>query len=90
MNLTQFSIERNRVSMSLLVVVIVMGAVMYLGMSRDSMPPYAVRVANVITIFPGASPERVEELVTDKVEKVSQELPELKIVESVIKRKIKR
>jgi len=82
MNLTQFSIERNRVSMSLLVVVIVMGAVMYLGMSRDSMPPYAVRVANVITIFPGASPERVEELVTDKVEKVSQELPELKIVES--------
>jgi len=82
MNLTQFSIERNRVSISLLVVVLVMGAVMYLGMARDSMPPYVVRVATVVSLFPGASPERVEELVTDKVEKVSQELPELKIVES--------
>lgn len=82
MNLTEFSIKRNRVSLSLLVVIIAMGAVMYIGMARDSMPPYAVRVATVVTIFPGASPERVEELVTDKVEKVAQELPELKIVES--------
>ncbi len=77
MNLTQFSIEKNRIVFSLLAVVIVLGISIYSSLSRDSMPPYTVRVANVITKFPGASPERVEELVTDKIEKVAQELPEL-------------
>ncbi len=82
MNLTKFSIERNRVVLSVLVVVIAMGAVLYQSLSRDSMPPYTIRVASVVSSFPGASPERVEELVTDKIEKVAQELPELKLVKS--------
>ena len=34
------------------------------------------------TVFPGASPERVEQLVTDKIEKVVQEMPELDFVNS--------
>ena len=82
MNLTEFSISRNRVSLSLLGVVIIFGITLYAGLSRDSMPPYTVRVATIVTQFPGASPERVEELVTDKIEKKAQELPELKEVTS--------
>jgi len=82
MNLTQFSIERNRITFTLLAVIIVMGLVMYQGLPRDSMPPYTVRVATVVSEFPGASPERVEQLVTDKIEKIAQELPELKEVNS--------
>jgi len=82
MNLTQFSIERNRVSIALLAVVIVMGLTLYQGLSRDSMPPYTVRVANIISEFPGAGPERVELLVTDKIEKKAQEIPEVKSITS--------
>lgn len=82
MNFTRFSIEKNRVVLSLLVVAIVMGLVFYQSLSRNSMPPYTVRVASIVTSFPGASPERVELLVTDKIEKVAQELPELKQVKS--------
>ena len=37
------------------------------------MPPFTIRVCTVVTQFPGASPERVEELITDKIEKVAQE-----------------
>ncbi len=80
MNLTRFSIERNQVVLSILVVVILLGLTFYQSLSRDSMPPYTVRVATVVSSFPGASPERVEILVTDKIEKVVQELPELKRV----------
>jgi len=47
------------------------------------MPPYTVRVATIVSSFPGSSPERVELLVTDKVEKKVQEIPELKEVSSV-------
>ncbi len=82
MNLTQFSIEKNRITFMLLATVMILGLTLYQDLPRDSMPPYTVRVANVITQFPGASPERVELLVTDKIEKVAQELPELKKVTS--------
>ncbi|KQC28647.1 efflux RND transporter permease subunit [Flagellimonas eckloniae] len=82
MNLTKFSINNNRVVLSILGVVLLMGLVGYQSLSRDSMPPYTIRVASVVSSFPGASPERVEELVTDKIEKVAQELPELKKVTS--------
>ncbi len=82
MNLTEFSINRNRVVLSILAVVMVMGMLFYASLSRDSMPPYTIRVASIVSSFPGASPERVEELVSDKIEKVAQELPELKVVKS--------
>ncbi|MEM1135409.1 MAG: efflux RND transporter permease subunit [Bacteroidota bacterium] len=78
MNLTKFSIEQNRIVLSILTVVVVMGIAFYQSLSRDSMPPYTIRVASIVSSFPGAGPERVEELVTDKIEKVAQELPELK------------
>ncbi|NRA48536.1 MAG: efflux RND transporter permease subunit, partial [Phaeodactylibacter sp.] len=49
---------------------------------RDAMPPYTIRVCSIVTQFPGAAPERVEALVTDKIEQVIQEIPELKTVTS--------
>ncbi len=82
MNLAKFSIEKNRITLMVLVTIILLGIVMYSGLSRDSMPPFTIRVASVVTEFPGASPNRVELLVTDKIEKVVQELPELKKVTS--------
>ncbi len=82
MNLTQFSIEKNRITFTLLGTIILLGIALYASLPRDSMPPYTVRVATIVTNFPGASPERVELLVTDKVEKKVQEIPELKEVES--------
>ncbi|WP_299556404.1 efflux RND transporter permease subunit [Seonamhaeicola sp.] len=82
MNLAKFSIEKNRITFMVLITIVLMGLVMYTSLSRDSMPPYTVRVAGVVSQFPGAGPERVEQLVTDKIEKVAQELPELKEVSS--------
>ena len=82
MNLTKFSIEKNRITLTLLVVVIIMGLTLYQSLPRDSMPPYTVRVATIVSEFTGAGPERVEQLVTDKVEEKVQEIPELKELNS--------
>lgn len=78
MNLTKFSIEKNRITFSLLAVVILLGIALYQSLPRDSMPPYTVRFASIISEFTGAGPERVEQLVTDKIEKRVQEIPEVK------------
>ena len=82
MNLAKLSIENNRIVLFLLFVSVIAGIFSYESLSRDSMPPYTVRVATIVSQFPGASPERVELLVTDKIEKKAQELPELKEVSS--------
>ncbi|MFT5749194.1 MAG: multidrug efflux pump subunit AcrB [Ancylomarina sp.] len=82
MNLTKFAIEKSRITFTLLAVVVIMGLTLYKTLPRDSMPPYTVRVATIISSFPGASPERVELLVTDKIEKKAQEIPEVKEINS--------
>ncbi len=82
MNIAKFSIEKNRITFTILLVVLVMGLTLYQSLPRDSMPPMTIRVASIISQFNGAGPERVEQLVTDKIEKVCQELPELKELSS--------
>ncbi len=82
MNLTQFAIQKNRISLSILVIVILLGISLYKELPRDSMPPYTVRVATVVTQFPGANPERVELLLSKNIEEVVQEIPEVKTITS--------
>ncbi|MPQ46518.1 AcrB/AcrD/AcrF family protein [Marinifilum sp. N1E240] len=82
MNLTKFAIEKSRITFTLLAVIVVLGLALYTSLPRDSMPPYTVRVATIVSSFPGAGPERVELLVTDKIEKKAQEIPEVKEINS--------
>ncbi|MEO0337672.1 MAG: efflux RND transporter permease subunit [Bacteroidota bacterium] len=82
MNLAKFSIEKTTIVVTLLLTMLFSGLSLYFDLSRDSMPPFTIKLATIVTVFPGASPERVELLVTDKIEKKVQELPELKEVTS--------
>ncbi len=82
MDITRLAIEKNRIFFAALIVVLFSGAAAYLDMPRSEDPGFIIRTALVQTYFPGASPERVELLVTDKLEKVIQEIPELDYVAS--------
>jgi len=82
MNITRLSIKNNRLSFSIIIVIIFLGLLTFNQMPRDDMPPFLIRFATVVTQFPGASPERVEMLVTDKIETVIQEIPEVDFIES--------
>ncbi len=82
MSLTAAAIKNDRVTLVLLAVLVVAGIQAYFGMPRAEDPGFVVRTAMVLTYFPGASPERVEQLVTDKLEKAIQEIPQLDSVVS--------
>lgn len=82
MNITRLAIENNRTTWVLLVVILFAGTQAYLSMPRAYDPGFIIRAAQVVTHFPGASPERVEALISDKIEKVVQEIPELDFVSS--------
>lgn len=82
MSLTKTAIERNRVTLMVLTVIFFAGIQAFFSLPRAEDPDFIIRVAQVITYFSGASPERVEQLVTDKLEKAIQEMPELDFVQS--------
>ncbi len=80
--MTRFAIQNNRTTFILLLVIFAAGAGAYVDMPRAMDPGFIIRTALVLTYFPGASPDRVENLVTDKLEKAIQEMPELDVVRS--------
>ncbi len=82
MSITQFAIEKNRITIIGLLIIIAGGLGAYVHMPQSEDPGFIIRTAYVMTIFPGASPERVENLVTDPLEAVIQQIPELDFISS--------
>ncbi len=82
MNLTAFAIRNNRVTLTIVALLIIAGSLAYESLPKAQDPGFIVRTAVITTPFPGASPERVELLVTDKIEKAIQEMPEIDSITS--------
>ncbi|MBE0487470.1 MAG: efflux RND transporter permease subunit [Halomonas sp.] len=82
MTLTEAALRYNRVTIAGLLVVLLGAVISYLSISQAEDPAVTVRVAQVVTYLPGATPERVEQLVTDPLETAIMEMPELDHVES--------
>ncbi len=82
MNITQAALHYHRITAVSLLIIMLSGISAYNNLSRNEDPGFTIRTALVMTYFPGASPERVEQLVTDKLEKAIQEIPELDFVKS--------
>ncbi|MGB5334683.1 MAG: efflux RND transporter permease subunit [Woeseiaceae bacterium] len=82
MNLTAAAIERNRVTLTIVGLVVLAGLFAFQTLPKAQDPGFIVRTAVITTRFPGASPERVELLVTDKIEKKIQEMPEIDSITS--------
>lgn len=82
MNITRLAIRNNRTTLTLIIVLLVMGFQAFKNIPRAYDPGFIIRAAQVVTYFPGASPKRVEELISDPIEKVIQEIPELDFVKS--------
>ncbi len=82
MSMTKFAIDNNRLTLILLLVAIFVGIETFEKMPRAYDPGFIIRTAQVLAYFPGASPKRVEELVTSKIEEVVKEIPELDYIKS--------
>jgi multidrug efflux pump subunit AcrB len=86
MNLAKSSIEKNVVTWSLSLVLLVAGWVTFGGLPRLEDPEFTIKEALITTPYPGASAEEVEEEVSDVIEQAVQEMGQLKRVESTSKR----
>ena len=77
MNLTASAIQNNRVTLTIVALLMIAGSLAFESLPKAQDPGFIVRTAVITTKFPGASPERVELLVTDKIETAIQEMPEI-------------
>lgn len=82
MNLTEIALKNNRITIIIFLIIGVIGILTFFQLERDSMPPYTVRMATVVTRYIGANPLEVEALVTDPLEEIIREMPEIKTIES--------
>ena len=77
MNITEWAIRNNRVTIVIVLALLIGGLSAYHSLPKAQNPNFTIRTATITTFFPGASPERVEQLVTDTIEEKIQEMPEI-------------
>ena len=82
MKITEFCLENRVTTLFLTVVVIVGGLQSFNTMGRLEDPEFTIKDALVITPYPGASAEEVEQEVSDEIEIAVQQLGQLYEVES--------
>lgn len=82
MNITQQAIEKNRITLVIVALLFLSGLLAYKNLPKALDPGFIVRTAVISTRLPGAAPERMEQLVTDKIEEKIQEMPEVDFITS--------
>lgn len=82
MNVAEYAIRNKIVTLVLTIGLLVAGLQAYQGMSRLEDPEFTIKMALVMTPYPGASAAEVEEEVTDELEMAVQKLGQLDTIES--------
>lgn len=82
MNWAAIAIKNNRVTIVFLTMLLLGGIAAYLSFPRSEDPEFTIRVAVIQTYFPGASPQKVEQLITEKLERKIQEMPQVEHIVS--------
>jgi multidrug efflux pump len=82
LNIAKVAIERNRTTFALVIFLLLSGLLAFFNMPRAKDPDFAMRTALLVTPFPGATPERIESLITIPLEEKIRQLSEIKHVRS--------
>jgi len=77
-----FFIDRYKIVYLMLIAIIIIGASAFIGLPRELQPEIVLPYGQVFTIYPGAAPEEVETLVTNKLEARLEEIEDLKMISS--------
>jgi multidrug efflux pump subunit AcrB len=83
MNLTELAYKYQKLLFFVIVIFTIYGAYSYFTLPAQEDPSITIREAVVSTSYPGMSPDRVELLITKKLEENIRKIPEIKEITSV-------
>jgi len=82
MNIAEYTIKNKVLSVIVILLTLFGGWSAYQNMARFEDPEFTIRIAQVFTSYPGASPLEVAEEVTEPLERVIQQMQEVDVIES--------
>lgn len=78
MKLTDFSVKNYQFTLIVFVMLVAIGLNSFFNMPRGEDPDFAAPEFNIVVLYPGTSPQDMEQLVVDKMEKKINELDDIK------------
>ena len=85
MKISEFAVKNYQFTLVIFLMTVAVGLTTFLNMPRSEDPVIEAPQFPVIVIYPGASPEDMEELVVDPLEEVIYELEDIKRIKTEIK-----
>ena len=76
----KFLVEKRKITLLVFIMLIIYGAFSFTQLPRQNMPDVVIKAATVTTVYPGATPEKVEQTVTKILE---QSIKKVEGVETV-------
>jgi len=83
MNIAEFSIRNKSISWMIAAIILIGGITSFNDLARLEDPEFTIKDAIIITQYPGASPQQVEEEVTYPLENAIQQLPYVDYIRSI-------
>lgn len=83
MDIAKLAIKNSVISWMFALLMLIGGIVSYMDLGRLEDPEFTIKEAIIITTYPGASPQQVEEEVSFPIEDALQQLPYIKNIRSI-------
>ncbi|PAB59879.1 efflux RND transporter permease subunit [Anaeromicrobium sediminis] len=80
--ISNFFVERYRVVYLILIGLLLLGGTAYIGLPRERAPEIELPYVNIMTTYVGASPNEIENLITDEIETKINGLEDIKEITS--------
>ncbi len=82
--LTRFGLNKGRLTLLVMVGLLMQGLITYTGLPKRENPAITMRTAVVSARFPGMSPERMEDLIVDPIERAAREIGEIEDINTLV------
>lgn len=83
MSITEFAVKNRTVTWLIVFLLVIFGLTSYNNLGKLEDPEFTIKSAVIATQYPGASPEQVEQEVTERIETALQEMAEIDYLKSL-------
>lgn len=83
-SLTALGINKSRLTVLIMMGLLVQGLLIYAGIPKRENPAITIRNAQITAQFPGMSPERMEDLIVEPIERKAREIGEIEDINTLI------
>lgn len=85
MKVVDYALDNHKFTAVVYLTLIVLGAVSFLTMPRSEDPQLSLPISFIVAVYPGASPEDMEQLVADPIEEAITEIEKIKEIKTEIR-----